>query len=224
MHHSVSAFLEHSFSTKSYLDRKEVLEVGSRHYTGSPRVLVERYNPASYIGVDIARGPGVDVVCDATRLTNQFGLATFDVVIATEVLEHIEDWRGAISNIKHVLKPDGIIIATTRSKGFPLHGYPSDYWRYELSDIKSIFSDMRIQSIEPDPDLPGVFFVVSKPKTFRECSLDEIVLHSMVTGSRTVNITTSKKAFFLAKFKVRKAVGKLLPSSTKIYLGMKWDL
>lgn len=77
---------------------------------------------------------------------------------------------------------------------------------------------------EPDPDLPGVFFVVSKPKTFRECSLDEIVLHSMVTGSRTVNITTSKKAFFLAKFKLRKAVGKFLPSSIKIHLGMKWGL
>lgn len=50
------------------------------------------------------------VAADATRLP--FDDATFDRVIASEVLEHIGDDLGALAELTRVLKPGGIIAAT----------------------------------------------------------------------------------------------------------------
>ena|SRR5579884_1136612 len=89
---------------------KKVLEIGSAYVNGSVRPIIERFcYPAEYIGVDIQPGKGVDVVLPAERLVDHFGPDSFDVVISTEMLEHVRDWRKVISNMKDVLKPGGYI-------------------------------------------------------------------------------------------------------------------
>lgn len=40
----------------------------------------------------------------------------YDVVICLEVLEHIEDWRLFVDNIKKILKKDGLLIISTISR------------------------------------------------------------------------------------------------------------
>ena len=110
------------------IEGRSVLEVGSLDVNGSVRPDIESLKPASYLGVDIARGPRVDEICDVRHLVDRFGNESFDVVVSTELLEHVRDWKGAITNMKRVLRPGGILIVTTRSLGFPLHGYPWDYW------------------------------------------------------------------------------------------------
>ncbi|MEM2622979.1 MAG: class I SAM-dependent methyltransferase [Candidatus Nezhaarchaeales archaeon] len=98
---------------------KRVLEVGSRYVNGSVRSLTERFmRPKEYIGVDIELGRYVDVVLPAEKLLEWFGSESFDVVILTETLEHVKDWRKVIANMKDVLKPGGYIYITTRSKDF----------------------------------------------------------------------------------------------------------
>jgi hypothetical protein len=73
-------------------DGKRVLEVGSKFVNGSVRPLIERFcSPRDYVGVDIEPGKYVDVVLPAEKLVNCFGPESFDVVISTELLEHVYD-------------------------------------------------------------------------------------------------------------------------------------
>ena len=52
---------------------KKIIEVGAYDVNGSLRPIIESWaEPAEYIGVDIVRGPGVDVVCMAERMINVF--------------------------------------------------------------------------------------------------------------------------------------------------------
>lgn len=114
------------------LQGKRVLEVGSLDVNGSLRGLVEPYGPASYVGVDLAEGKGVDMVSSAENLYDTFGPSSFDVLISTELIEHVRDWRKVRSNFKQVLAPEGLILITTRSIRFPRQDYPFNFWRHEV--------------------------------------------------------------------------------------------
>ena len=73
--------------------------------------------------------------------------------------------------MKLVLKEGGISHITTRSKGFPLHDYPYDFWRYEIEDFKKIFNDMNILVLESDKEAPGIFLKAKKTEKLYACSL-----------------------------------------------------
>jgi SAM-dependent methyltransferase len=166
---------------------KAVLEVGARVHQQldfTLRDAVAALGPASHLGVDIEPGPGVDTICDAVELRTRFGDNTFDLVISTEVLEHVRDWRLVVSNLKNVLRPGGALLVTTRSRGFRYHAYPCDYWRYELSDMAAIFGDLEVNVLEPDPFAPGVFMKAVKPADFEELDLTDHALYSIITGNR----------------------------------------
>lgn len=168
---------------------KRVLEIGSKYVNGSIRPLIERFLcPKNYVGTDIEPGKYVDVVLNVENLANHFGPESFDVVITTELLEHVNDWRLAISNMKEVLKPAGIIYLTTRSMGMPFHAYPYDFWRFEVDDMKNIFSDFDIISLRKDNDAPGVFIKCKKPYGWKPANLEGIPLYSMVLGRRTTGV------------------------------------
>lgn len=98
---------------KEEINGKKIIEVGSCNIDGSLRDIFEDWNPAEYIGLDIIDGSGVDIICRAENLLEKFGKEIFDIVISTELLEHIRNWRKAISNIKNICRPNGIILITT---------------------------------------------------------------------------------------------------------------
>lgn len=168
---------------------KTILEVGASDLNGSLRGHIESLSPARYQGVDLEYGPGVDEVCRAEELVQRYGLDAFDVVLSTEMLEHVRDWRTVVSNLKRVVKPGGILLFTTRSRGFGFHGYPFDYWRYEVSDVACLFSDFDTEALVEDPSEPGVFFKGRKPLDFKERDLKGYSLYSVMTERRTLRVT-----------------------------------
>ena len=175
--------------TRSEVAGKRVIEVGSRNVNGSARRVIESMHPAEYVGVDIEAAPEVDVICDIEKLCEKFDAESFDLVVTTEVLEHVRDWRRAVSNLKRMCRPGGVVIVTTRSYGFAYHGYPFDYWRYELSDMRSLFDDCAVETLETDTRDAGVFMKARKPSTFQERHLGGHSLYSIVLDRRATNIS-----------------------------------
>src|SRR5438874_790183 len=88
--------------TEGEIRGKTILEVGALNVNGSLRDWLETHGPDQYVGVDIVAGPGVDEICDAERLVARFGTNRFDVVICTEMLEHVQHWSRVVSNLKNV--------------------------------------------------------------------------------------------------------------------------
>jgi hypothetical protein len=97
-----------------------VLDLGGRDINGSIRGLLPA---AQWTGCDITPGPGVDIVHDATRpWPGTFG--RFDVVVCTEVLEHVEQWPALLGTAAGALEPGGpeALFVTCASTGRPQHG------------------------------------------------------------------------------------------------------
>jgi len=160
--------------------QKSILEVGARGVGLKP--LIVSWRPKEYIGVDIRAGPNVDSVVPAAHLVERFGPDRFDLVISTEMLEHIADWRTAIRNMKQVCRPGGLILITTRSPGYRLHGAPDDYWRFTPEDMRTIFSDSEILAVESDPQDPGVFVLARKQEKVPVDPMLSVRVRSIISG------------------------------------------
>jgi SAM-dependent methyltransferase len=165
---------------------KHIIEVGSLDVNGSLRDAVRAFGPQRYVGVDLQTGPGVDEICRVEDLVARFGRDSFDVLISTEMLEHVRDWRAAIHNMKAIVKPRGLLLVTTRSRGAEYHGFPFDYWRYEESDIERIFADCELLQVQRDPLSPGVLMKARKKRSFIEVDCSHHALYSILVNKRLV--------------------------------------
>ena len=79
------------------------------------------------------------------------------------------------------------IYITTRSYGFPYHAYPYDFWRYEIEDMKKIFSDFEIIKLIKDHEASGIFLKAKKTSNTL-IDLSNIALYSIILGRRTTLI------------------------------------
>jgi hypothetical protein len=97
-----------------------VLDLGGRDINGSIRDLLPA---AKWTGLDIEPGPGVDLVHDATQAWPA-GFERFDLVVCTEVLEHVERWGALLRTASEALEPDGpeALFVTCASTGRRPHG------------------------------------------------------------------------------------------------------
>lgn len=177
-----------------------MLEIGSCNVNGSLRKLLERWGPAEYVGIDIEEGPGVDLVCGVDEALERFGKERFDAVVSTEMLEHVPDWRKAVSNIKNLCAPGGVILLTTRSPGFGYHAFPHDFWRFEVEDMRAIFSDCAVEKLEPDSQEPGVFLKAVKPAVFSEKDLGGYEIYSIIERRRVKETDQEKLAAFRKEY------------------------
>jgi SAM-dependent methyltransferase len=165
MHGTVYDFVQRTL-TREHVEGKRVLEVGSYDVNGSVRPFVESLEPAIYLGVDATAGRCVDQVVDCESLTASVEISAWDLVITTEMLEHVDDWRACMAQLVSAVKPGGYLLITTRSPGFPYHPFPVDNWRYTQKQMFEILTalDMVVIALEEDPQ-PGVFVLARKPDT-----------------------------------------------------------
>src|SRR6476661_3646451 len=93
------------------------------------------------VGLDIRAGAGVRIIGDAQALGVRD--AAFDVVLCTEVLEHLREPQQAIDEMFRVLKPGGRLLLTTRFL-FPIHDAPDDYFRYTKYGLRYLLRRFEI--------------------------------------------------------------------------------
>ena len=91
---------------------------------------------SEYRGIDAAPGPEVDDVGVVEALPYEDG--SFDVVLCTQVLEHVGDPRQAVSEIGRVLAPGGVAFVSTHGV-FLYHPDPVDLWRWTHEGLARLF-------------------------------------------------------------------------------------
>jgi SAM-dependent methyltransferase len=107
---------------------KKVLEVGSWDVNGSVRRF---FTNCDYLGVDVAEGPGVDLVCEGQNLEKPSNY--FDVVISCECFEHNPFWLETFVNMIRMLKPHGLCIVSCATTGRGEHGTRRKHQESSLS-------------------------------------------------------------------------------------------
>lgn len=99
----------------------------------------------AWTGIDAQPGHNVDQVGDAEALP--FASESFGSVVCTEVLEHA--WRPAqcIVEAYRVLRSGGWLLVTTPF-AFPVHNFPSDYWRLTPAALERLLREASFATVE----------------------------------------------------------------------------
>lgn len=92
------------------------LDLGGQYVNGSCRDL---FPNTTWVGLDIVPGPGIDIVTDATVWEPE---DIYDVILCTEVLEHVERWQEIVRVCSEALVEGGTLFLTCASTHRPPHG------------------------------------------------------------------------------------------------------
>lgn len=98
-----------------------------------------------YVGADVEPGPGLDAVLVPGQGL-PFADASFDAVVCTQVLEHVEDLDQVLAEIARVLKPSGALVASVPCI-YHLHGIPHDYRRFTEFGLRSLLKNYRVEFV-----------------------------------------------------------------------------
>jgi SAM-dependent methyltransferase len=108
---------------------------------------------ARWIVADVSLSRAPDVGADLQRLPFRDG--AFDVVKATEVLEHVADAPAALAECRRVLRPGGKAVITVPFLE-RLHGDPEDYARFTRSMWERLLAGAGLTPVAITPQ--GAFF------------------------------------------------------------------
>jgi len=93
-----------------------------------------------YVGSDMRRGPGVDVMLDLHGIGLRDG--SVGTVLSLDTVEHVEYVREAVAEMHRVLAADGVLVLVS-VMDFPIHDYPHDYWRFTPEAFRSLLKPFR---------------------------------------------------------------------------------
>ena len=150
--------------------REPIYEFGSLQVSGQEGYADLRplFPGKQYVGCDARSGIGVD------RIEDLMGLSLGDEMVGTvlilDTLEHVENCHRAMDEVYRVLKPEGIL-AISSVMLFPIHEYPSDYWRFTPEAFRLLLRRFptALVSYEGEPEIPHtVIGLASKSRLSEE--------------------------------------------------------
>jgi SAM-dependent methyltransferase len=127
-----------------------VLEIGTKQsIEGRPTHVMHLFPHvprSNYLMADVEAGADVDVVADLHALPQDWA-NKFDALVAVAVFEHLERPWIAAKEVARALAPGGFCYISTHQT-FPLHGYPSDFFRFSKEALALIFKDAGLDASE----------------------------------------------------------------------------
>lgn len=135
-------------SARTVPEHARVLDVGA-----GDAPYAELFAHTDYVTLDWGSSPhegaqkaAVSASADAMPLAD----ASFDVVVLTQVLEHVRRPASVLAEIARVLRPGGRLLATVPFV-WELHEEPHDYWRFTPYALASLLEDAGLDAITIEP-------------------------------------------------------------------------
>lgn len=123
----------------------------------------ELFAHTKYLGVDLAVGDsawnysGLDAINSLDRLC--FVDNSFDVVVFTQVMEHLPEPGAVLAEIQRVLRPGGLLILVA-PQSWHAHQIPHDFYRYTAYGIRHLLQKNGLVAERIQP-LGGYFWYLS---------------------------------------------------------------
>jgi SAM-dependent methyltransferase len=132
-----------------------VLDVGSKKKAAKGLFALELRQGDCWIALDIGADSKPDVVGRGERLPFRGG--TFDAVVCSEVVEHVEEPAALIAELYRVLRDGGHLLLSSPFM-FPIHGDPHDYQRLTETRLRQLlraFAEVEISASGYFPSVAG---------------------------------------------------------------------
>jgi SAM-dependent methyltransferase len=106
-----------------------------------------------YIGADLLENDQADIAIQGgvVDLPDQ----SVDLVLSTQVLEHVPDPHAYLTECHRVLRPGGRLVLTTHGVMF-YHPHPGDFWRWTIQGLSTIIGHARLEISSISPLLGAV--------------------------------------------------------------------
>jgi SAM-dependent methyltransferase len=100
-----------------------------------------------YVAADLAHNPAADVAIDPASGQVALGDASADLVISTQVLEHVESPRHYLDEARRLCRPGGLLLLSTHGY-WKYHPDPTDYWRWTGAGLCKLLGEQRWDVID----------------------------------------------------------------------------
>jgi SAM-dependent methyltransferase len=93
---------------------------------------------SAHVGVDPVENPHAELrgLVEALPVEN----GSFDVVLCSQVLEHVDDPAQAVRELSRALRPGGWLLLTTHGTYY-YHPLPGDFWRWTHAGLEKVLRD-----------------------------------------------------------------------------------
>jgi SAM-dependent methyltransferase len=131
-------------SKKYDSDDTLIMDIAPEIYMG----VKEFFKKSTIKTLDIDPNSGADYILDLCKNNEDVVKGeTFDLIVCTEVLEHVNDPFFVVSELRRMLKIGGVVAISTPFN-FRIHGPLPDNWRFTIHGLKVLFKDFEILTIE----------------------------------------------------------------------------
>ncbi|MDR1090599.1 MAG: class I SAM-dependent methyltransferase [Prevotella sp.] len=113
---------------------------GNKPYEKDIRNIIKSDLTDHYVGCDVVQSSEqkVDIICEATNIPADS--STYDIVICTQVIEHVFDHAKIFEEAYRLLKPGGFFIVSSNFV-WAMHEMPYDFYRFTKYAFRQLLTN-----------------------------------------------------------------------------------